>query len=141
MAGRDEERFRVRTGRPKVERDPGVQKFTTRILRASRQASAGAGKPLARGRGRGVERGRGHVAARLIGDRLGPRSRRVMVKARLVVHAQAAAGSTAAHLRYIQRDSVTREGERGQAYSADRDGDLAQTSLNGSGARGDEATP
>lgn len=121
MTGRDEERFRVRPGKPRVERDPGVQKFTTRVLRASRQASAGAGKPLARGRARGAEKGRGHVAARLIGGRLGPRSRRVTVKARLVVHAQAAAGSTAAHLRYIQRDSVTREGERGQAYSADRD--------------------
>lgn len=121
MAGRDEERFRVRPGRPRVERDPGGQKFTSRVLRASRQASAGAGKSLARGRGRGAEKGRGHVAARIIGGRLGPRARRVTVKARLVVHAQAAAGSTAAHLRYIQRDSVTREGERGQAYSADRD--------------------
>lgn len=121
MAGRDEERFRVRPGKPRVERDPGVQKFTSRVLRASRQASGGAGKPLARGRGRGAEKGRGHVAARLIGGRLGPRARRVTVKARLVVHAQAAAGSTAAHLRYIQRDSVTREGERGQVYSADRD--------------------
>ena len=121
MASRDEERFRARPGRPRVERDLGVQKFTTRVLRASRQASSGAGKPLARGRGRGAEKGRGHVAARLIGSRLGPRSRRVTVKARLVVHAQAAPGSTAAHLRYIQRDSVTREGERGQAYSASRD--------------------
>ncbi len=121
MAGRDEERFRVRPGKPRVERDPGVQKFTSRVLRASRQASAGADKSLARGRGRGAEKGRGHVAARIIGGRLGPRARRVTVKARLVVQAQAAAGSTAAHLRYIQRDSVTREGERGQAYSADRD--------------------
>lgn len=121
MAGRDEERFRVRPGKPRVERDPGVQKFTRQVLRASQRASAGSGKPLVRGRGRGAEKGRGHVAARLIGGRLSPRARRVTVKARLVVHAQAAAGSTAAHLRYIQRDSVTREGERGQAYSADRD--------------------
>jgi len=121
MASPDDERFRVRPGKPRVERDPGVQKFTSRVLRASRQASAGGGKPLARGRGRGAEKGRGHVAARMIGGRLGPRARRVTVKARLVVHAQAAVGSTAAHLRYIQRDSVTREGERGQAYSADRD--------------------
>jgi len=121
MAGRDEERFRVRPGKPRVGRNPRVEKFTTRVLRASRQASAGAGKPLARGRGRGAEKGRGQVEARLIGGRLGPRARRVTVKARLVVHAQAAAGSTAAHLRYIQRESVTRDGERGQAYSADRD--------------------
>ena len=121
MAGGDEDRFRVRPGRPRFERDPGVQKFMTRVLRASRQASAGAGKPLARGRGRGAEKGRGHIAARRIRGRVGPRARRVTVKARLVVHAQAAPGSTAAHLRYIQRDSVTREGERGRAYSADRD--------------------
>jgi type IV secretory pathway VirD2 relaxase len=39
-----------------------------------------------------------------------------MVKARLVVLAKAAPGSTAAHLRYIQRDGVTPEGEPGHAY-------------------------
>lgn len=121
MARSDDDRFRVRPGRPRSERDPGAQRFTRQVLRAAQKTSGGVGRPPLRGRGRGAEKGRGHVAARLIGDRLAPRARRAVVKVRLVVHAQAAAGATAAHLRYIQRDSVTREGEAGQAYSASRD--------------------
>jgi type IV secretory pathway VirD2 relaxase len=46
------------------------------------------------------------------------RTRRVMVKARIVKLAGAkAAGAAAAHLRYLQRDGVTREGEHGHFYS------------------------
>ena len=46
------------------------------------------------------------------------RARRVMVKARVVKLAgEKAAGATAAHLRYLQRDGVTREGEQGRFYS------------------------
>lgn len=121
MRHSDEDRFRVRPGKPRYDRDPGVQRFTRQVLRAARETGAGAGPALRRASGRGAEKGRGWVAARLVGGRLGARSRRVIVKARLVIHAQAAPGSTGAHLRYIQRDSVTREGERGQLYTADRD--------------------
>jgi type IV secretory pathway VirD2 relaxase len=46
------------------------------------------------------------------------RARRVMVKARVVKLSGAkAAGAAAAHLRYLQRDGVTREGEQGRFYS------------------------
>lgn len=46
------------------------------------------------------------------------RARRVMVKARVVKLTGAkAAGAAAAHLRYLQRDGVTREGEQGRFYS------------------------
>lgn len=121
MARSDEERFRLRLGAPRRTGDQEAQRFTRQVLRAAQKSGGGSGRPLARGRSRGAEKGRGHVAAKLVGARLGPRARRVVVKARLVVHAQAAPGSTAAHLRYIQRDSVTREGERGQVYSASRD--------------------
>ena len=121
MAGSDEDRFRPRLGKIKNRVDGGAKRFTSRVLRAAQTNGGGVARPLARRPGRGAERGRGHVAARLAGSRLGPRARRVVVKARLVVHAQAAPGSTAAHLRYIQRDSVTREGEPGQAYSATPD--------------------
>lgn len=117
----DEDRFRVRPGRPRPTDESGSQRFTRQVVRAAQRSGASSGRPLSRSSGRGAENGRGRVAARLRGSRLGPRSRRVIVKARLVVRAQAAPGSTAAHLRYIQRDSVTREGERGQAYSAGDD--------------------
>ena len=121
MARSDEERFRPRPGKVRSRGDEGARRFTTQVLRAAQKGGGGAGRPLTRAAARGATKGRGQVAARVIGGRLGPRSRRVVVKARLVVHAHAAPGSTAAHLRYIQRDSVTREGEPGQAYSATRD--------------------
>src|SRR3546814_11913841 len=49
------------------------------------------------------------------------RSRRVVVKTRLVKLAGKGLGAAAAHLRYIQRDGVTREGQPGELYSADHD--------------------
>ena len=121
MARSDEDRFRPRPGKVRGHGDAGAKRFTSQVLRAAQKTGGGSGRPLTRSPGRGAEKGRGHVAARLLSGRLGPRSRRVVVKARLVVHAQAAPGSTGAHLRYIQRDSVNREGERGQAYSGTHD--------------------
>ena len=121
MSRSDDDRFRLRPGAPKKTGDQGSQRFTRQVLRAAQKAGAGSGRPLVRGRSRGAEKGRGRVAAKLVGARLGPRARRVVVKARLVVQAQAAPGSTAAYLRYIQRDSVTREGEPGRVYSPNQD--------------------
>ncbi len=49
------------------------------------------------------------------------RQRRVVVKARVVKLAGRGMDGARAHLRYIQRDGVTREGAPGQLYSADQD--------------------
>lgn len=49
-----------------------------------------------------------------------PGMRRVIVKTRYVQNA-GRNGRSAAHLRYIQRDGTSRDGERGQLYSADED--------------------
>jgi len=49
------------------------------------------------------------------------RQRRVVVKARVVKLAGKGMDGARAHLRYIQRDGVTREGERGELYAADQD--------------------
>src|SRR5436190_24361708 len=68
--------------------------------------------------------GRGAGVGRLLGssDRFaGARTRRVVVKARIVRLAGKGAKAAAAHLRYLQRDGTTREGERGSLYSADVD--------------------
>ena len=121
VAPSDEDRFRARPGKIRGRADAGAKRFTSQVIRAAQKSSAGAGGRLSRSRGRGAEKGRGHVAAKMLGGRLGPRARRVMVKARLVVHAQAVTYSTAAHLRYIQRDSVTPEGEQSRAYSVTKD--------------------
>jgi type IV secretory pathway VirD2 relaxase len=68
--------------------------------------------------------GRGSASGRILGSsnrHSGPRSRRVVVKARIVRLAGSGALTAAAHLRYLQRDGTTREGERGTLYSADID--------------------
>src|SRR3546814_11996586 len=68
---------------------------------------------------------RGNVAGRQLAsrDRFATwRHRRVMVKSRIVRFDKAKGlGAARAHLRYIQRDGVTRDGERGQLYSAAND--------------------
>jgi type IV secretory pathway VirD2 relaxase len=56
------------------------------------------------------------VAARLGASGLGPRSRRVIVKMRLVMLKTAGARGIRSHLRYIQREGVGRDGEPGQVY-------------------------
>jgi type IV secretory pathway VirD2 relaxase len=78
------------------------------------------GRFNARGRGSKLSRvgagSSGWSVDRISGIRV--RARRVMVKARVVKLGGAkAAGAAAAHLRYLQRDGVTREGEHGRFYS------------------------
>ncbi|MDE2166256.1 MAG: relaxase/mobilization nuclease and DUF3363 domain-containing protein [Alphaproteobacteria bacterium] len=68
------------------------------------------------GRGAGVGR---VLAAR---DRYAAyRQRRVIIKSRIVKLAGKGIKGAQAHLRYIQRDGVTRDGEPGALYSADED--------------------
>ena len=52
---------------------------------------------------------------------IAPGSRRVVVKARYTRIINGDLGAARAHLKYIQRDGVTREGSRGSAYDANRD--------------------
>jgi type IV secretory pathway VirD2 relaxase len=55
----------------------------------------------------------------MLGDRhAGRRARRAIVKTRLVRLGGKALAAARAHLRYIQRDGVSREGEPGRLYSA-----------------------
>lgn len=54
----------------------------------------------------------------MLGGRLGANARRVVIKSRFVVLRKAGARAVATHLRYIERDGTTRDGQRGQAYGA-----------------------
>jgi type IV secretory pathway VirD2 relaxase len=74
-----------------------------------------------RGRFGGSRLGRGSATGRILGAsnrHSGLRSRRVVVKARIVRLAGNGAKAAVAHLRYLQRDGTTREGQRGRLYSA-----------------------
>lgn len=103
-------------------------------LRASlRRAAAKAGKSPVRaasagngGRQRftGARSGRGAVVGSLLarpGRHAGERARRAIVKARFVRLAGKGMDGAAAHLRYLERDGTTREGERGQLYGPETD--------------------
>jgi type IV secretory pathway VirD2 relaxase len=127
MRREDGEKFRIRTRGSRSDR-PRTSPFIKQVLKATRKASATRSlKSLLSGSSRssrkrpGSRYGRGHVAASMAGERLGARSRRVIVKTRLVVFKHASPNTTAIHLRYIQRDGVSREGGRGELYGPETD--------------------
>lgn len=116
MTTRDDDRFRVKLAPPKSRSDARPQRFVSTVLRQVTKAGAqGIGaRPTS-------TFGRGRVAAGRAGHRFAPSARRVVIKSRYVVLKKAGAKAVATHLRYIERDGVTREGERGQAYSLEVD--------------------
>lgn len=119
MAANDEDRFRVKPAALKSRGGPRSQRFVSQVLK---QVSKTGAKPLGKSLGRPTKTfGRGRVAASMAGRRLGPNARRMVVKSRFVVLRRASPNSVAVHLRYIERDGVTREGTKGQAYGADTD--------------------
>ncbi len=114
MAHTDDDRFRSRPGAPR-QRGGGGERFVSLVRRQVSKAGQAAGRST-----RGGQFGRGRVAARLRNGSPTLRSRRVVIKSRFVMVKQGS-DAIAAHLRYIERDGVTREGECGRAYGAQTD--------------------
>ncbi|MBC9030775.1 relaxase/mobilization nuclease and DUF3363 domain-containing protein [Sphingomonas sp. JC676] len=97
------------------------RKYLHQVLQAAALAATGKG---ARRAFYGSRIGRGAGAGRVLASRdaLGRfRQRRVIIKSRVVRLAGRGMQNARAHLRYIQRDGVTREGEPGRLYGAERD--------------------
>lgn len=117
--GQEGDRFRVRPEAPKTRSGPRSQRFVSQVLKEVSKAGAKASGSL--GSRPASTFGRGRVAAGMAGRGLGARARRVVIKSRFVVLRKAGARSVATHLRYIERDGTTRDGQRGQAYGADTD--------------------
>jgi type IV secretory pathway VirD2 relaxase len=106
----DELRFRPQPGKPQQRGQP----FINQVLRQANKA--GTGKLRKASHQPGARLGRGHVAARFSAQQLPYNARRVTIKTRLLNLRQAGKRSTLSHLRYIERDGVSREGDPGQAY-------------------------
>lgn len=106
----NEQRFRPKPGKPKQR----GQAFINQVLRQANKA--GSGKAGKAGKQPGAGLGRGHVAARFSRQQQSPTARRVTIKTRLVNLRQTGKRSTLSHLRYIERDGVSREGNPGKAY-------------------------
>ncbi len=146
MSADDENRFRPKPGRIRSDapRTGKTKSFFTQAKKIARQHSASpsrssprsasrpgksptgkSGKASRSTKGPGVQRGRGaaFVRARTVSGgwrHSAPGMRRVVVKTRYIQYA-GRNGKSAAHLRYIQRDGTSRDGERGQLYSATED--------------------
>ncbi|WP_434403375.1 relaxase/mobilization nuclease RlxS [Sphingobium sp. DN12] len=114
--------FKPRLGGKRNRDGKRVVKYGGRILAAARLAGTKTGLKVRRFDGSRI--GRGASMGRLLSsrDRLaGFRGRRAVVKASLI-RLQGKAGQVArAHMRYIQRDGVTREGLPGELYGPDTD--------------------
>lgn len=116
----DDDEFEPRLGRMRSR--PKEKRYLSLVVKAARRAGMAAGKRNRRFDGSRI--GRGASVARVLRsrDRLGAfRARRAIVKMRPVKLAGKGMGGAKAHMHYIQRDGVTREGEPGDLYSADRD--------------------
>jgi type IV secretory pathway VirD2 relaxase len=96
--------------------------FVGRVLAAAEKSGYGFGQPRApSARARRSGFGRGRAATWAAERLLSERTRRVIVKARVVRHG-ARQVPLAAHLGYLKRDGVTRDGERARMFSAEADG-------------------
>ena len=120
---RDDDQIRPRPGPPRDHGSAHAPRFISRVVKASSKGGGSFGNraPGRRARCGGAGAGRGHAAAQLAGRGLDQRARRVVIKTRLVNLRRASARSTQKHLRYIERDGVTREGGRGQLYGPQTD--------------------
>ncbi len=138
MASPDDDRFKVKPGAPKGGVGDGSgqrsQRFVSQVLK---QVSKSGAKASGVGGARPASTfGRGRVAAGRAGQTLAVTARRVVIKSRYAVLKKAGAKSVSTHLRYVERDGVTRDGEKGQAYGAEVDAaDLKAFEERGKGDR------
>ncbi|SDA25431.1 relaxase/mobilization nuclease RlxS [Sphingomonas sp. NFR15] len=121
----DDDAFEPHLGLQKARGAKHARKYLSRVIAATNLAYGGAAAPgPARGAFSGTRIGRGAGVGRLLASRGGhaaSNGRRVIVKASIVKLAGKGASAAAAHLRYLQRDGTTREGERGTLYGRDAD--------------------
>lgn len=118
----DDEDFTPKLGRTKGKGGKKVLRYGSRILVAARLVGTRTG--IVGRRFDGSRIGRGASIGRLLSSRdrfAGLRSRRAIVKTRLVRLGAKGLPAARAHLRYIQRDGVTREGAVGELYGPDID--------------------
>ena len=117
MSASDDE-IRIRPGRVRSRGDTSGKRFVSQVLRAAEKA----GGVSRRGASsfRSSTFGRGRSASLRAARGLNARTRLVTVKARVVRHGTRAA-PLAAHVVYLQRDGVTKDGAAGRLFDAEHD--------------------
>ncbi len=137
MTRDDDTAFEPRVGRSRGRGDGRARRPLTFLQEVNRAVARAGGDPRRIGRSRSTPR-TGRFNARGRGAKLASsfprehgwslteggmrfRARRVVVKARVVKLRGTGSKAALAHLRYLQRDGATLDGERGRLYSAFQD--------------------
>ena len=115
MSDTDDE-LRVKLGRIGNRRNRKAIDYLKRVRKIAVKAGAARPRPSAAFNGSRI--GRGNAQGTVSASRSQAGARRVVVKARIVRIKSGEIGAVTAHLRYVQRDGVTREGEPGELYDA-----------------------
>jgi len=118
--------FEPKLGKIRSRGSKRGRKYLHRVLQAMALAGGRlpSGSSARKAKFHGSQIGRGASIGRMLATRdryAAFRSRRVVVKSRIVKLAGNGIKGARAHLRYIQRDGVTRDGQPGELYSAEQD--------------------
>ena len=117
--------FEPRLGKPRALGSRQGKSYLSRVLRSAMLASGGVfGKAPRKLKFTGARIGKGAGVARVLSSRdrfAAYRARRVIVKFSIPKLAGKGLDAARAHMRYVQRDGVTREGAPGQLYDAASD--------------------
>ena len=118
MSGDDD--FRIRPGRIRSTSAQRARPFIAQALAAAQKAGARISRSGRISSGNRSTFGRGRTASVRANRLLTGRSRIVVIKTRLVRH-HARAAPLAAHLSYLRREGVTRDGEKARLFGPETD--------------------
>ncbi|MCK1568794.1 DUF3363 domain-containing protein [Bradyrhizobium sp. 173] len=114
----EEKGFQPRPGRIRSSRSQRAKPFIAQALAAAQRAGGGLSRAGQLANHRHSRFGRGRVASARANRLLTGRSRLVTIKTRVVRH-KARSAPLAAHLGYLRREGVTRDGEKARLFGPD----------------------
>lgn len=112
--------FHIRPGRIRSSRAQRAKPFVAQALAAAQRAGGRISRSGKISSGRGSRFGRGRVASIRANRLISGRSRGAVIKTRVVRHTARSAPLTA-HLNYLRRDGVTRDGEKALMFGPETD--------------------
>jgi type IV secretory pathway VirD2 relaxase len=110
--------LRIRPGRIRSTRVQRTRPIINQVLAATRKAGGHVTRKGTISSSSNSRFGRGKVASVVAMRGVSHRSRNVIIKARVVRQGRTR-GALAAHVNYLQRDGVTRDGEKGRLFGAE----------------------
>jgi len=114
-----DDEFRIRLGRIGNRRGRKAIGYVKRVRKIAEKVSAG--RPHRASTFTGSRIGRGYAQGTVSASRRSAGQRRVVIKARIVRIKAGNTSAVRAHLRYVQRDGVTHEGNPGELYDKGHD--------------------